>query len=614
MGTHHSSTMKKAGRRKKAAPVEVEEAPEPEPTSGLLSDSDSEEEELEDDEFSGADDSEDDGEDNATGAKFSDGNKSWLKAAGDSEEESEEESDEEELEIERQSRLLEEAAKKEQDEAEADLEEELKEQAAGVLPDDGEEQGPQQGPQDVTGVRDRIQQIVNILGDFKKLRADGKTRLDYTKQLRKDLCLFYSYSDLLVDAILNLFSAPEALQLFEANETDRPLTIRVNTLKARRRDVAQALINRGVNLDPLAKWSKVGLRIVDSTVPIGATPEYLAGHYILQSASSFLPCISLAPLPGEKVLDMASAPGGKTTYLAALMKNGGNLFANDFKKERVKGLVANIHRLGVRNTIVLNHDGRDFPKVMGGFDRILLDAPCSGTGVIAKDHGAKQKLESEIKKCSHLQRELLVAAIDSIDVNSATGGYVVYSTCSMLVEENEAVLDYVLKNRCVKLVETGLEFGVKGRTKYKDKRFHPSVELSRRFYPHVHNMDGFFVSKLKKYANGKPKELAEANANAEADSAKTKKKRKKAVVEEEEEEEEEEAPPKKSTKTKAVKIAVNVKKGEEEEDEEEAPAKKSTKAKAVKIAVNVKKKPKAAAKSSPAVADPPKKKKKKVVK
>merc|ERR1711865_1138275 len=557
MGTHHSSTMKKAGRRKKAAPVEVEEAPEPEPTSGLLSDSDSEEEELEDDEFSGADDSEDDGEDNATGAKFSDGNKSWLKAAGDSEEESGEESDEEELEIERQSRLLEEAAKKEQDEAEADLEEELKEQAAGVLPDDGEEQGPQQGPQDVTGVRDRIQQIVNILGDFKKLRADGKTRLDYTKQLRKDLCLYYSYSDLLVDAILSLFSAPEAMQLFEANETERPLTIRVNTLKARRRDVAQALINRGVNLDPLAKWSKVGLRIVDSTIPIGATPEYLAGHYILQSASSFLPCISLAPQPGEKVLDMASAPGGKTTYLAALMKNSGNLFANDFKKDRVKGLTANIHRLGVRNAIVLNHDGRDFPKVMGGFDRILLDAPCSGTGVIAKDHNAKQKLESEIKKCSHLQRELLLAAVDSIDVNSATGGYVVYSTCSMLVEENEAVLDYVLKNRCVKLVETGLEFGVKGRTKYRDKRFHPSVELSRRFYPHVHNMDGFFVSKLKKYANGKPKELAEARA-ADEEAAKGKKKRKKAV---EEEEEEEEAPPaKKATKAKAVKIVVNVKK------------------------------------------------------
>merc|ERR1711865_1122599 len=607
MGTHHSSTMKKAGRRKKAAPVEVEEAPEPEPTSGLLSDSESDDEELEDDEFSGAEDMSSEEEDDGKSKGFSDANKSWLKPAGDSETESESD-DEEELEIEKQSHLLEEAAKKEQDEAEQDLDEELKEQAAHVLPEEDDvEQGPQVGPQDTTGVKERIQQIVNILGDFKKLRADGKTRVDYTRQLRKDLCLYYSYSDLLVDAILSLFSAPEAMQLFEANETERPLTIRVNTLKARRRDVAQALINRGVNLDPLAKWSKVGLRIVDSTVPIGATPEYLAGHYILQSASSFLPCISLAPLPGEKVLDMASAPGGKTTYLAALMKNGGNLFANDFKKERVKGLVANIHRLGVRNTIVLNHDGRDFPKVMGGFDRILLDAPCSGTGVIAKDHGAKQKLESEIKKCSHLQRELLLAAVDSIDVNSATGGYVVYSTCSMLVEENEAVLDYVLKNRCVKLVETGLEFGVKGRTKYKDKRFHPSVELSRRFYPHVHNMDGFFMSKLKKYANGKPKELAEARA-ADEEAAKGKKKRKKAVEEEEEEEEEEEAPPaKKATKAKAVKKkAVAV----EEEEEEAPPAKKATKAKAVKIAVNVKK-----SKASPSsAADPPTKKKKKVVK
>ncbi len=120
----------------------------------------------------------------------------------------------------------------------------------------------------------------------------------------------------LLDVIFELFPPAEAYQFIEANETQRPLTIRTNTLKTKRKDLAKTLIQRGVHLDPVADWSKVGLKIYDSQVPIGATPEYLAGHYILQSASSFLPVMALAPQPGEKVLDMAAAPGGKTTYIA----------------------------------------------------------------------------------------------------------------------------------------------------------------------------------------------------------------------------------------------------------------------------------------------------------
>lgn len=126
------------------------------------------------------------------------------------------------------------------------------------------------------------------------------------------------------------------MQLLDANEQPRPLTIRTNTLKTKRKELAQTLIQRGVNLDPLAEWTKVGLKIYESKVPLGATPEYLAGHYMLQAGSSLLPVMALAPQMNERILDMAAAPGGKTTYIAQLMRNTGVLFANDFKKEREK--------------------------------------------------------------------------------------------------------------------------------------------------------------------------------------------------------------------------------------------------------------------------------------
>lgn len=93
--------------------------------------------------------------------------------------------------------------------------------------------------------------------------------------------------------------------------------------QARRRDLAATLINRGVNLDPLSTWSKVGLVVYESQVPVGATPEYMAGHYMLQSAASFLPVMALAPQEKERIVDMAASPGGKTTYIAALMRNTG---------------------------------------------------------------------------------------------------------------------------------------------------------------------------------------------------------------------------------------------------------------------------------------------------
>lgn len=375
-----------------------------------------------------------------------------------------------------------------------------------ILPSGQEIEKESVQPPAIDMVHQRIKNIIYVLSDFASRREPERKRKDYMSILKKDLCTYYSYNEFLMSRFIDMFPLHELVAFLEANEVSRPIAIRTNTLKTKRRNLAQALISRGVNLDPLGKWTKVGLVVYDSPVPIGATPEYLAGHYMIQGASSFLPVMALAPQPGERVLDMCAAPGGKTSYIAQLMKNSGFIFVNDVNKDRLKAVIGNIHRLGIANTAISNYDARSFPTVMGNFSRVLLDAPCSGTGVISKDPSVKSsKSEEDIFRCSHLQKELILAAIDSCNASDTKGGYVVYCTCSIMVQENEEVVNYALSRRNVKLVPTGLDFGTEGFTRFRENRFHPTLKMTKRYYPHTHNMDGFFIAKLKKFSNEIPK-------------------------------------------------------------------------------------------------------------
>jgi len=182
----------------------------------------------------------------------------------------------------------------------------------------------------------KIQNIVDILSDFKNKKSKDMSRSDYMNELKNLVMVYYDYNEDIANLVLYLFPPNEAIEFLDSNNTQRVMTIRTNTLKSKRRELAKSLIQRGVNLDPLAEWSKVGLKIYDSQVPVGATPEYLSGQYMLQSGSSFLPVLALGIQEDEKILDMSAAPGGKTTYIAQLMKNTGVLVANDLKKERIK--------------------------------------------------------------------------------------------------------------------------------------------------------------------------------------------------------------------------------------------------------------------------------------
>lgn len=301
-----------------------------------------------------------------------------------------------------------------------------------------------------------------------------------------------SYNEYLREKIQLMFNKDEAQKFMEESEKPRPTVIRTNTLKIKRKDLMKLLVAKGMDLDPI-EFCTASLVIYKSPVPVGATPEYLTGLYTIQGASSLLPVLNLDVNPEDKVLDMCAAPGGKTTHLAALMNNTGVIFAYDIEKKRLKALQSNVSRLGINNCIAVCKDARKIQNEY--FDKILLDAPCSGTGIISKDASVKvNRSHIDVKKTVKLQKDLILKAFKMLSV----GGILVYSTCSILVDENEVVVDSLLKKKIGAKLLPCTEVGKNGFTKYRGNHFHPTMKFSRRVYPHVHNMDGFFVAKITK--------------------------------------------------------------------------------------------------------------------
>lgn len=430
----------------------------------------SDEESSEDD---GEDDNSSDGsdDDEADAKGFTDENAAWLKPKGkeksqlmasSDEEDDDEEEDDELLEVEQQARLVDAEMEVEAEEAEEEMRRTIAETTSIFhLPTEEELEQDENRVVPPSEINSRIESILAVLAEFKDRREPGRSRSDYIDQLVSDIAENFGYLPELIEYFMTMFGPSETLEFVDASDKPRPLVVRTNTLKTRRKDLASALMKRGVQLDPLALWSKVGLKITESPVPVGATPEYLSGHYMLQSAASMCPVMAMAPEPNERVLDMSAAPGGKTSYIAQLMRNTGVVVANDLKAERQRATVANMHRLGVKNVIACTHDGRKLgEKFKNNFDRVLLDAPCSGLGVISRDPSVKvQRTIADVKKTQHLQKELLLSAIDALNHKSKTGGCMVYSTCSVSVFENEEVVNYALQKRDIKIISAGLDFG-----------------------------------------------------------------------------------------------------------------------------------------------------------
>merc|ERR1719348_440866 len=190
---------------------------------------------------------------------------------------SDEEDDDDEMSIEKKSRKLEAKQKKMLNESAKELKMNFEEKEKFVL-SSGQEIEKETAAPDLQIIQGRIKEVIHVLLQFKERRQEGVDRKSYMNRLKKDLCLYYSYNEFMIEKFLEIFHINDLLDVLEANEVQRPVTIRTNSLKTRRRDLAQVLINRGVNPDPVCKWSKVGLVVYSATVPLGATPEYLAGQ------------------------------------------------------------------------------------------------------------------------------------------------------------------------------------------------------------------------------------------------------------------------------------------------------------------------------------------------
>lgn len=272
-----------------------------------------------------------------------------------------------------------------------------------------------------------------------------------------------------------------------------PQTIRINTLKIKPEILLKRLKRENVNLVKVP-FLDFGYYVDSSDFSVGASVEHLMGYYYLQETAAQIPVQLLKPKKTDLVLDMSAAPGGKTTQLAQYMKNEGAIIALDNHNLRLTSLRNNIERLGVKNTILYQIDAQFVDDLNLKFDKILLDAPCSGNFCIDKDWFDKRNLD-DLKPISRKQKQLLRSAIGVLKPN----GELVYSTCSLEPEENELVVDWVLNNYPkMKLQKINLEIGDPGLTEIFGKKINNSIKNTRRFWPNKTKTQGFFIAKFKK--------------------------------------------------------------------------------------------------------------------
>lgn len=309
--------------------------------------------------------------------------------------------------------------------------------------------------------------------------------LEVKRKLPKEFVesLYENYTPLSVDKILSGMSG------------NRSTTLRVNTLKYSIQDLMKELKSSNIKFERVP-WFRDALIIKNKKEKdIQNLEIYNKGYIYLQSLPSMIPPLVLEPKEGEKVLDMTAAPGSKTTEMAMLMNNKGKILANELDKLRCERLKYNVDMQGAEIVEVINQRGEKLGNLYpNNFDKVLLDAPCSGEGrFLANDVKTYRNWSKKsVIQLAKLQKKLFKSAYDVLK----PGGVMVYSTCTLNKEENEDVLEWAIDNLNLKIIDIKIEIkeGMSAFTEGRDI----SIGKAIRILPSK-DMEGFFVAKLKKY-------------------------------------------------------------------------------------------------------------------
>ena len=300
----------------------------------------------------------------------------------------------------------------------------------------------------------------------------------------ENLALSLQHPEWLVRRWIEQFGYEEARALCEFDNAQATLSLRTNTLKITRDKLLERLSQEGVEAEPSA-WTPEGILCLRHG-SLDALESLQQGLFQVQDESSMLVAHVLAPEPGEFVLDVCSAPGGKTTHIAASMGDRGRIVALDVHEHKMRRIAENCERLGIKSVETLLLDareaGRRFPRQA---DRVLVDAPCSGLGVLRRKPDARwRKRPDDLAALARLQREILSSAADAVK----SGGVLVYSTCTIEREENEAVVeDFLARHEEFSLENAGELLPLKKRP-----------ERMLQLYPQRDGTDGFFIARMRR--------------------------------------------------------------------------------------------------------------------
>ncbi|MDX1567547.1 MAG: RsmB/NOP family class I SAM-dependent RNA methyltransferase [Longimicrobiales bacterium] len=278
------------------------------------------------------------------------------------------------------------------------------------------------------------------------------------------------------------------------------------TLRLRRReaggDAVPELRRLGFELSPIDGLEGF-LRVGREPFAVSKSPGHWLGDFYIQQAVTGVAAPALGPRAGERILDLCAAPGGKTTHLADRMGDTGTVVAVDSNANRIRALLANVYRLSHPNVLVVEGDGRTLPTG-ARFDRVLVDVPCSAEGNIRRHGGRIRRRDSSFSEhIAETQRALLKRALELV----RPGGVVLYVTCTFAPEENEAVVDHVLRESSGELEAIDLDLPhAPGVTSFQGRSYRDDLELAWRIYPHHLDSGGLFLARIRRPGSGREPE------------------------------------------------------------------------------------------------------------